>query len=308
MNQLSATIENAIKTQNLEVFVRENLQGSNMSIRGVAALCGVQDTSIIRGAAFKSEKLGQRLKQHGFEGAALVEFGFPPAAVWLTLEYFAYDSKAEAPYAKTIARTFGAFGVKHFMELGALAKGKTLGGHKQLSLAGQPLQAQLPMAMKANDLKSYVQANLVDDTRLTAESLAHLCGITVKELNRYQRGKQSFSADETWKVINHYVFNCSTIRPYRAESAYYRFARMGVTESLTRQEFETSYGYLRHTNVDQVLAELGHDPDIEILSSDAIYALVRAAQKDELRLHRDPEKALHRWAELGVKDSFTVTL
>ena len=93
-------------------FIKDEVKGNgNLSIRGVARCCGVEDTSIVRGAAFASEKLAQKLEGEGFQGAALVENGFSPKAVWLCIEYFAYDSKAKAPRAKQLARTFGSIGV-----------------------------------------------------------------------------------------------------------------------------------------------------------------------------------------------------
>ena len=96
----------------LIAFIKANLIGeTNLSIRGLATLCGVQDTSIIRGAAFNSKKLAEKLEPYGFEPTALVENGFDAKASWLVIEYFAYDSKAKADQAKQIARTFGAIGI-----------------------------------------------------------------------------------------------------------------------------------------------------------------------------------------------------
>ena len=42
--------------------------------------------------------------------------GFPPEAVWLCIEYYAFDSKAKAPMAKQLARTFGSIGIKTTLE------------------------------------------------------------------------------------------------------------------------------------------------------------------------------------------------
>ena len=84
------------------------MPNGNLSIRGVARCCDVPDTSIIRGAALANKQLLETYTEHGFEAAALVENGFPPQAVWLAIEYFAYESKAAAPMAKQLARTFGA--------------------------------------------------------------------------------------------------------------------------------------------------------------------------------------------------------
>lgn len=63
-------------------FIRDQaMPNGNLSIRGVARCCSVDDTSIIRGADFKSVKLGQNLTEYGFKPADLVEDGFPPQAV-----------------------------------------------------------------------------------------------------------------------------------------------------------------------------------------------------------------------------------
>ena len=106
-------------TDDLLTYIRENLiGGSNISIRGLARLCGVEDTSIIRSAAFKTLKLAEILVAEGFEAADLVKTGFNAKAAWLTIEYFAYQSKAKATGAKQIARTFGMLGIMQtFKEL-----------------------------------------------------------------------------------------------------------------------------------------------------------------------------------------------
>ncbi|EKU99749.1 hypothetical protein Lepto7375DRAFT_1817 [Leptolyngbya sp. PCC 7375] len=111
-NALSKQVQEAISSGNLAQFMKENLEKGNLSIVGVAALCGVSDTSIIRGSAFGSKRIAEKLESKGFEASALVEEGFNSVATWLTIEYFAYDSEAKAVFAKAIARTFGAFGVK----------------------------------------------------------------------------------------------------------------------------------------------------------------------------------------------------
>lgn len=93
-------------------FIKDQaMENGNLSIRGAARCCGVQETSLIRGAAFNSVILEQTLTEQGFEAPALVATGFPPQAVWLCIEYFAFLSKAKAPMAKQLARTFGSFGI-----------------------------------------------------------------------------------------------------------------------------------------------------------------------------------------------------
>jgi hypothetical protein len=94
-------------------FIKENLTTkNNLTIRGMARLVGVADTSLINRASFNSKKLGQSLTQQGFEAASLSELGFPPKAVWLVIEYYAYDAKVIKPEALQIARTFGQLGIE----------------------------------------------------------------------------------------------------------------------------------------------------------------------------------------------------
>jgi hypothetical protein len=74
----------------------------------------LKTVSPLRGVEFVSKKLGQTLTTHGFQAVELVENGFPTQAVWLTIEYFAFESKAAAPMAKQLARTFGSIGIIEF--------------------------------------------------------------------------------------------------------------------------------------------------------------------------------------------------
>ncbi len=104
---------NIIKSESdfLSFIKDQATSNGNLSIRGVARCCDVSPTSIIEGGHFKAQKLGQTLVDYGFDAAHLVENGFPPQAVWLCIEYFAYESKARAEMAKQLARTFGSIGV-----------------------------------------------------------------------------------------------------------------------------------------------------------------------------------------------------
>jgi hypothetical protein len=109
---LTQQVQQAIEAENLAGFIQKNLEGQKLSIRGVAGLCGVADKSIINGGSFNSQILAEKLESRGFDAGSLLENGFGAVETWLVIEYFAYDSKAKAPFAKAIARTFGAFGVK----------------------------------------------------------------------------------------------------------------------------------------------------------------------------------------------------
>lgn len=104
-------------------YIRENSIGDRaLSIRGLAKLCGIRDTAIIRGAAFSSARLSQKLSGHGFEPAAFLEKGFDANSSWAVIEYFAYESQAKASEAKKLARLFGALGIAKAFEIAEESK------------------------------------------------------------------------------------------------------------------------------------------------------------------------------------------
>jgi hypothetical protein len=74
-------------------------------------LLEVDETSIVIDGAFQSQKLAQILNEQGFQAGDLVENGFCAKSFWLALEYFAYDSEAEASGAKHLTRAFGRVGI-----------------------------------------------------------------------------------------------------------------------------------------------------------------------------------------------------
>jgi hypothetical protein len=94
-------------------YIQDNsIGGRNLSIRGLAGLCGVAESSVREGAGLDSTKLAQKLAESGFEGARLIGAGFCAQSAWLVIEYFAYESKAKAEGAKRLARLFGSIGVQ----------------------------------------------------------------------------------------------------------------------------------------------------------------------------------------------------
>lgn len=99
-------------TAELLSFFKENLTGDNLSIRGLARLCGVPHTSIIRGAVLGSAALAEKLLEQGFEGGALSENGFNSVASWLVIEYFAFDARIPTTEARQIARILGSLGIQ----------------------------------------------------------------------------------------------------------------------------------------------------------------------------------------------------
>ncbi len=125
-------IANQIDSQSSFIqYIRDNsVGGRNLSIRGLAELCGVAESSIREGAGLDSTKLAQKLVLSGFEGARLLDSGFCAQSAWLVIEYFAYESKAKAEGAKRLARLFGSIGVQTCFEM----------------VSNQPIQPQRQLA------------------------------------------------------------------------------------------------------------------------------------------------------------------
>jgi phage antirepressor YoqD-like protein len=121
-------------------YIRNNsVGGRNLSIRGLAELCGVADTSIIRTGAFASEELFQKLTASGFKAAALLMGGFCARSAFIVIEYFAYDSKAKAIGAKHLAQLFGSVGVQTCFDM----------AHQPITLAKFQLPQTYLEALKA---------------------------------------------------------------------------------------------------------------------------------------------------------------
>ena len=136
---MTSSLEIQTQSDFLTFIKDEAMTNGNLSIRGVARCCDVPHTSLIRGGALKSNKLGETLSSKGFHAGALTENGFPPQAVWLCSEYFAYVSQAEAPMAKQLARTFGAIGVLETL--------KQLTKPNPPTPIASPLDAQVQLAL-----------------------------------------------------------------------------------------------------------------------------------------------------------------
>jgi hypothetical protein len=99
-------------------YIRENSIGDRaLSARGLAGLCGVHHSVVFKGGGFYSTKLAQKLTSLGFEHGGLLEKGFDSNASWAVVEYYAFESKANAPGAKKLARLFGALGVAKAFEI-----------------------------------------------------------------------------------------------------------------------------------------------------------------------------------------------
>jgi hypothetical protein len=116
MNNILAATKIETEKDFLGFISDETTKSGNLSTRGVERCCGVGNNTLIKSVGFAGRKLGQTLTSHGFQAVDLTRDGWPPAAVWLAIEYFAWESKAKAPMAKQLARTFGAFGVKNALD------------------------------------------------------------------------------------------------------------------------------------------------------------------------------------------------
>jgi hypothetical protein len=93
-------------------FIRgQAMANGNLSTRGVERCCGVANGSLFAGVDIRVKNLGQTLALHGFQPLDLAENGWPPQAVWSAIEYYALESRAKAPMAKQLLRTFGSIGI-----------------------------------------------------------------------------------------------------------------------------------------------------------------------------------------------------
>lgn len=213
--------------EDLLSFIKEdaNSQG-NLSIRGVARLAGVSHNSIIESGHFKSQKIAVTLTGQGFDAGDLALNGFPPKAVILTLEYFAYESKAKAPQAKAIMRTFGVVGLmatldqlrsdyqpkppKTYLEaLKALVASEE--AKQRLELENQELTKENELLSEAVDeLFNYssiirvAKFNQVSEKLFNWRSLkaqSTLMGLEVKKVPCPRFGTKNLYSHEVWRVL-----------------------------------------------------------------------------------------------------------
>ncbi|MGL6342577.1 MAG: hypothetical protein ACRC80_25970 [Waterburya sp.] len=98
-------------SKTLSDIIQENSVGGKLSFSAAARLLEIHHSSLINAGGFVPKKLTQTLTEQGFTACGIQNQGFCAKSFWLTLEYFAYDSKAKAPGAKQLARTFGQIGV-----------------------------------------------------------------------------------------------------------------------------------------------------------------------------------------------------
>lgn len=163
---------NIIQTeQDFLSFIRDQaMSNGNLSIRGVARCCDVPHTSVIRDGVFASAKLAETFAINSFEAGALIQSGFPPQAVWLAIEYFAYESKAIAPMAKQLARTFGSIGVKHVVS--KLTEAEAMPAPEQSKL-GSSVETTVAMLSPLRSLLTTLPAALIDGFLLNEVQKLH---------------------------------------------------------------------------------------------------------------------------------------
>ena len=78
--------------------------------------------------------MAEKLALHGFEGGDLAQNGYCPIAVWLVVEYYAYESvRGKTECAKAIAKVFGALGVKAAFSMSLPEPPKVLGLYDELA-------------------------------------------------------------------------------------------------------------------------------------------------------------------------------
>ena len=129
--------------QSLSNIIQENLVNGRLPIRVLESLLELANNALISSGDFKSQKLAQVLTENGFEVGDLVKNGFCAKSFWLTLEYFAYESKEKASCAKQLARAFGQLG------------GMT--AFDKVDAKPEPLPLQLPPVRDAVDYYNAIQ-------------------------------------------------------------------------------------------------------------------------------------------------------
>lgn len=127
----------------------------NLTIRGMAKLAGLSDNkSLISGEDLKASKLRETLARFGFKGEDLTKNGFPPKAVWLVLEYYAYNAgRYIKPEAVQICRTFGQVGIERVFDY---LDNKPSTTELELQLARQEIQN---LHIDLTNMKELVTAN-----------------------------------------------------------------------------------------------------------------------------------------------------
>ncbi|MGL5076329.1 MAG: hypothetical protein ACRDBG_10925 [Waterburya sp.] len=177
--------------QSLSDIIQENLVNGRLSIRAVARLLEVSSHQrIILDGTFASQKLGQILTEQGFQAGTLLENGFCAKSFWLTLEYFAYESKAKASGAKQLARTFGQIGVMTAFEKFSEPKPEPL--PRQLPPIRDSIQyleaAQGIQELKNPMLKSLLEQRLMEDLGATKQLTGNsendlvICTVLAREM------------------------------------------------------------------------------------------------------------------------------
>lgn len=145
MNSNLAAIEFQIASE-----VKVDFQGkATFSIRAVARLAGIQDSSLVRGfqgAAQNPTKLAQFLSTHGFEGAALERYsetGIPDLTAASIVEYYAFEADRYCTeQAKEVYRAFARIGMRAYAHKLTNWEASRVDDYKQALL--EVLEVQLP--------------------------------------------------------------------------------------------------------------------------------------------------------------------
>ena len=151
----------------INFFRREaNPITGNLSINGVAKLAEVEDTSIIRGSAFGSNKLAKKLAPYGVDPSALVRDGIPPRIVILILEYFAYESKVKSEQARRLILTFSTVGLLEGLEQVVIKPASQIDYASAVQMSYNNMQAAQAMMQTVQAVFGGVSANkiAIEDT------------------------------------------------------------------------------------------------------------------------------------------------
>lgn len=116
-NVLSTQVNSAISSGKLLEFIRDNMSDNKtLSIRAMAAMCGVTDKALFEGAYLKAKILAERLTEQGFEGAYLARNGFSARAAYTCIEYYAIDSKVRSDIARKFLGVFATYGIERIFD------------------------------------------------------------------------------------------------------------------------------------------------------------------------------------------------
>jgi hypothetical protein len=224
MNRLTQQSINDIRT---EIAIATDGKAT-ISIKGLAKMLGVADTSIIRGAAIQGKKLSETLARHGIDPSAFSREGIPDIAVALIASHFAYKANKKSKQAEAVCESFMAIGVRAWIknvlkgqEDAALVArsieqqdelAQSVAGMIDLSFSGTNLSPSLIAGIKLNALaaidkklapaaeagRAFLASNTTIKSALcTPTALGKVCGRSAQAINNLliEKGLQRRTSD-----------------------------------------------------------------------------------------------------------------